>query len=82
MATTKNAIKKLQKAGGKVTKTSWNTYTAQMRYARIEVIDHDAINFYVIRNGQQDNLVEDYFAGSFRKNVSQALELAERMGTW
>jgi len=84
MATTVNAIKRLEKTGAKVTKTAWNKYTAQMKAARIEVIDQDgdAINFYVIKNGAQDSLVEDYFAGSFRSNVKQAIELAERMETW
>jgi hypothetical protein len=84
MATTVNVIRKLERAGATVTKAAGNTYTAQMRAARIEVIDQngEAINFYVIRHGAQDNLVEDYFAGSFRQNVKQAIELAQRMETW
>ena len=84
MATTKNAIKQLEKAGAKVTDAGNRKYVAQMKAARIEVTDQDgeAIILYVIRNGYADNYVDDYFAGHFCKNTRQAIELAQRMETW
>ena len=83
MATISNAITQLQKAGARVSRDG-HKIIGQMKAARIEVTEQgiEAISFYVIKNGAQDDLLTDYFAGSWRKNIKQAIKLAERMETW
>lgn len=84
MAQTKNALKKLLAAGAIITKKDELHFVARFPAANIEVTDQDgeAIAFYVIRHGAQDDLVSDYFAGSFRSNVKQAIELARKIESW
>lgn len=86
MTTTAYAIKQLEKAGATVTKDAhiFNRWNAQFPAARIEVNDQDgeAITIYVIKNGEEDELLSDYFAGHFMSNVKRAIALARRMETW
>jgi hypothetical protein len=85
MTTTANAIKKLQKEGATIIRQNAFHTIAQLPAAKIEVIDQDgeAISIYVIKTSAlYDAVTTDYFAGHFRPNIKQAIELARRMESW
>lgn len=42
--------------------------------------DADATNYKTSRNGQEDDVMTDYFCGTFHDNLSQAFKFIERMG--
>jgi len=83
MATTVNAVKAMKKAGATVTQNG-RRYIGQFPAAKVEVNDQDgtAITIYVIHNRTQDDLVTDYFAGTFKNTIKGAIELAKRMETY
>jgi len=84
MAQTKNVIKKLETAGATITRKDSRHFVARFPAANVEVTDQngEAISIYVIKHGAQDELVSDYFAGSFKDNAAQAIDLARRMESW
>jgi hypothetical protein len=81
MALTKNVLKKFEKEGITVTSPRPGNYVARFPAANVQIIDQDgeAISFYVIRHGRQDDHMTDYFAGKFVDNAKQAIEFARGM---
>lgn len=83
MVKTANAIKKL-KAVGATIEQNGNHYTAFLPAAKLEISDSngDANYLYVSRKGQNDDIVTDYFPGTFCRTIKGAIELAQHMATW
>lgn len=75
-----NAIKKLEKAGYTIAKTSIsNKYTAtkkdQRDYIQFCTQDDELIIIDLRRKGLDDDWTTDYHAGTYCQNLSQALRL-------
>ena len=83
---TANAIKKLEKAGAKVTLTKlflygdFSGWYVEGLVRQREGESTSEINTWrVIKNGDHDDSQRDHFAGTFVDNVTQAIGLAQRL---
>ncbi len=86
-----NAIKRLEKAAGHIIIDKRNDGTpwkARASFGDWEVSflangrwtpDGLANGFHVRKHNDQDDIYTDYFAGSFRSNLKQAIESAKRL---
>ena len=76
MASTQYAVAQMKKAGAEVTTEDNRHFIGQFEDHSIEVTDQngEAILIYVIGNGCEDDLMTDYFAGSFASNIKRAIE--------
>ena len=77
-----NAIKKAEKiTGAKATIKGQHRYFEYkgfvLSFAQNGRYD-EAANFYTRRKGQEDDLMTDYFAGTFHDNLTQAIDFINR----
>jgi hypothetical protein len=82
--TLKNAIKKAEKITGEVSKTTnpyiynYKGYTVEFhKNGRGTIEETDAVCFYTKQHGTHDELMTDYFAGTFHDNLTQAFKFID-----
>ena len=77
MAKLTTVISKMEKAGAKVQQKSERMYIAEFEKANVEFINDEGevTNLYVIGKNQKDDIVSDYFPGTFARNTTHAIAL-------
>ncbi len=79
MAKLTSVIKKMQEAGAQINQKNERTYVAEFQNTNVEFINDDGevFNFYVISKTQKDDIVSDYFPGTFARNTKHAIALVQ-----
>ena len=85
MATLTNAIKKAEKKTGKKATQQGQFYYYDYKGYQVSFAqngNHDDVTcIYTRKHGHEDDLMTDYFAGTFHDNITQAFNFIDRITT-